>query len=151
VNQNAIETAFGQRLASLANVPAIAWQNADFDPLVALPYLEFVHAPVARVDEVIDGGFARQIGIVLITVVSERGKFTTGANALAESIADYFPKALRLPLSSGGNAVINAPAEVVQGFTDGVYWRVPVRVSYVTESDETAYTPWALEFSGEFG
>lgn len=112
----------------------VAWPNADYNPKVAnaIPYLEFRHEPVARVDEVLDGGFTRQIGLALITVVAERGKFTSSANSLAESVAEIFPKALRLA-GSNGNVVINAPAEIAPSFTDGIYWRVPVRVSYVTE------------------
>jgi hypothetical protein len=135
LSNDAIETALGQHLVTMPNVPPIAWPNANYDPksLSAVPYLEFVHAPVGRVDEVISGGYERQIGLALITVVVERGKFTGQANMIAESVAKRFPKALRLSLLTGGDIVINAPSEIVQGFADGVYWRVPVRVNYVTE------------------
>lgn len=129
-----IETALGQRLEGLPNRPPIAWPNANYDPKAtgAVPYLEFVHSPVTRVDEVTSGGYERQIGLALITVVVERGKFTGNANAIAEAVALRYPKALRL-VAGVGNVVINAPSEIAPGFTDGIYWRVPVRVSYVTE------------------
>lgn len=129
-----IETALGQRLAGMASAPPVAWPSIDYNPTGpnAVPYLEFVHSPVARVDESNDGGFTRQIGLVLVTVVVERGKFTSAANVLAEAVAARFHKALRL-VAGAGNVVINAPAEIAPGFTDGIYWRVPVRVSYVTE------------------
>lgn len=134
MTQQQIEVALGQRLAGMASAPPVAWPNANYDPTTsgAVPYLEFVHEPVTRVDEVISGGFSRQIGLVLITVVVERGKFTGAANALAEAVAARFDKALRL-VAGAGDVVINAPAEIAAGFADGIYWRVPVRVSYVTE------------------
>jgi hypothetical protein len=127
---NEIETAIGQRLEGMTDCPPIAWPNKDFTPNGT--YLEFRHAPNERRDDVISGGYPFQIGIALITVVTARDSFTTTANGLAQDIADRFPKALRLTAGSG-NVVINAPANLGNGFVDGVYWRQPVSISYITE------------------
>lgn len=126
-----IETAIGQHLGGMANVPPIAWPNRPFTPGTD-PYLEFRHAPNGSVDPVIAGGFAYQLGLALITVIVPAGGFTTAANTIAQAVADRFPKALRLT-AGAGRVVINAPTSLATPFQDGAYWRQPVRVSYITE------------------
>lgn len=125
-----IENALGQRLVAVAGNVPIAWPNKDFVP--STPYFEFRHTPVDRVDDTTSGGFAYQTGIVLITVVADRDKFATEANGLAQTIADGFPKALRLTAGTG-TVLINAPSAPATPFVDGVYYRLPVRVTYITE------------------
>lgn len=125
-----IENAIGEHLAGMAGAPAIAWPNASFTP--AGTYLEFRHSPNGRFDPVIAGGYAYQIGLVLITVVVPAGGFATAANTLAQAVANRFPKALRLT-AGAGKVVINAPSSVAAPFQDGAYWRQPVRVQYITE------------------
>lgn len=132
-----IETAIGQHLSGMANVPPIAWPNRKFTP-GTVPYLEFRHAPNGSFDPVIAGGYAYQIGLVLITVVIPANQFTTAANTLAQAIANRFPKALRL-MASSGNVVINAPTSLATPFQDGAYWRQPVRISYITEPESAAF------------
>lgn len=129
---NEIEAAVGQHLAAMADCPPVAWPNQDFTP--SGTYIEFRHAPTERVDPVISGGHPYQIGIFLMTVIIPAGGFTTAANVVAQNIANRFPKALRLNTGSG-NVVINAPSSLANGFQDGAYWRQPVRVFYITESD----------------
>lgn len=134
MNLDSIETALGQRLVTIPSVPPIAWPNRDYDPKLpnAVPYLEFVHAPVQRVDDTIDASDPRQEGLALVTVIVPRGQFTGQANALADAVAARFTTGLRLSMQGGGSVMITKPADVVQGFTDGIYWRVPVRIAYRT-------------------
>lgn len=134
MNNTAIETAIGQHLAAMPGALPIAWPNADYDPRAvgAAPYVEFVHAPVQRLDDTIDASEPRQEGLVLMTVVSARGNFTNAVNAIADAVAARFGTGLRLALSTGGEVMMTKPADIVQGFTDGVYWRAPVRLTYRT-------------------
>lgn len=125
-----IETAVGQHLATMLDAPAIAWPNAKF--IANGAYIEFRHAPIEQIDETISGGFVYQTGLFLITAVVPAGGFTGEANALAQAIADRFPKALRIT-TDAGNVLVNAPPSMGSGFQDGAYWRQPVRVSYLTE------------------
>lgn len=125
-----IEQVIGQHLSGMAGVPDIAWPNKDYDG--AVPYIEFRHVPVERVDPVISGGFAYMSGIVLLTVVVARDGFTSAAWDIVQDISDRFPKALRLA-GSTGTVVINRPAVPGTGFVDGTYWRQPISVSYITE------------------
>jgi hypothetical protein len=124
-----IEQAIGLRLAGLGK--PVAWPNRDFTPNGT--YIEFRHSPGARFDETIDATGPRQTGIVLLTVVTRAGGFATEANNLAQTIADLFPKALRIPAGSG-KVLISAPSSLGPPFQDGAYWRQPVRVFYLTES-----------------
>ena len=125
-----IETALGQRLETMTGVLPIAWPNRDFEP--SGKYCEFRHSPGDVVDPVVSGGFDYREGIALITVAVPSGEYTALANVEAQKIADRFPKALRLP-AGNGNVVISAPSSPRPGFQSGDYWRVPVRVSYITE------------------
>lgn len=127
---NEIETAMGQHLEGMDDCPPIAWPNKDFTP--SGDYLEFRHAPNERRDDVISGGYAYQIGIALITVVTAKDAFSTTANGLAQDIMDRFPKALRLSAGTG-NVVIYSPANPGSGFVDGVNWRQPITIQYLTE------------------
>jgi len=124
-----IENAIGQVADSATALP-VAWPNRDYSGPV--PYLEFRHSPNTVTDDSLGGTNARQDGIALITVVGEVNTFAAPLLALAQQVADAFPKALRIPAGSG-NVLINTPSSVVAGFTDGVNYRVPVRISYETE------------------
>ena len=125
-----IEKAVGQHLTGMSSCPPVAWQNKDASP--ALPYIEFRHVPNTVTDDTIDGTGIMHQGLFLLTVVVARDKFTTQANTIAQAIATRFPKALRLTAGSG-KVLINAPPSLGAGFVDGVYWRQPVRLSYLTE------------------
>jgi hypothetical protein len=127
-----IETAMGQRLATISPEPRISWPNKDATP--ALPYLAFKHIPVSVEDETLDNTGRRQVGLVLVTVVAQRDSFTTGANTLAQAVADRFPRGLRLPVAGKGAILIRRWPEVVDGFHDRTGdWNVPVRISFETE------------------
>lgn len=139
-----IETAVGKHLALMQDCPSIAWPNKDYSGTT--PYIEFRHAPTDRVDETVSGGYPRQIGLFLLTVVVERDKFTGPANAIAQDIADRFPKAQRI-IAADGTVLINTPSSLGTGFQDGSFWRQPVRVSYITESTVGGFTGTVIEGS----
>ena len=125
-----IETALGQRLETIADGVPVAWPNNDFVPTGE--YFEFRNVPASREDQVISGGYPYQYGIALITAVAPKGSFSNRVNELAQIIADGFPKALRLAAGSG-TVLITAPASPAPAFPDGAYFRLPVRVAYLTE------------------
>lgn len=126
-----IEREIGRHLEAMADCPPIAWENKDFPP--SFPYIEFRHAPTTRLDETVDCTGPIEVGIVLLTVVTKQDAFTNEALDLAQSVADHFPKGLRLA-GTGGTVLIYAPAAPASGFVDGNAWRLPVRVFYMTET-----------------
>jgi hypothetical protein len=130
MTDNDIENAIGQHLAAMTNCPPIAFPDKDFTPNG--PYIEMRHVPGERFDDTIDAIGAIQTGIILLTAVTPAGGFATAANTIAGAIAARFPKALRLA-AAGRTVLINAPASPGTPFTDGAYFRKPVRVFYITE------------------
>jgi hypothetical protein len=127
---NDIETAVGQHLSAITDVPDIAWPNDDFTP--SGPYIEFRHAPNDSIDDTISGGFEYQTGLFLLTVVTKKNDFTTDANTLASKVKAQFPYGLRLS-AGDGTVLINRPTSPGTPFPDGAYWRQPLRISYITE------------------
>jgi len=125
-----IETALGTRLTGISPAPRIAWPNKDAAP--ALPYLEFRHVPVSIEDITLDNTGKRQLGLVLVTVVTQKDKFTTEANGLVAAVQARFLRSSRITAGAGAIVVTKHP-EPVAPFQDGVYWRQPVRITYETE------------------
>jgi hypothetical protein len=126
-----IETALGQRLANISPALRIAWPNKDAD--LALPYVEFLHAPVSLEDNTLDSTGKRRVGLALLTVVSREDQFSTEANGIVAAIEAQFPRGLRLSVIGKGDVLIRRWPEAVAPFQDGTHWRQPVRISYETE------------------
>ena len=124
-----ISNVIEQQLKMLLPALKIGWPNKDVPVGTAHPYLIFDHVPVSRKDNTLNGGGEIVSGFVQITVMSDIGKFATGATTLADSIAALFPYTLRLPVT-GGTITIIQPPEVKQGYPDGPHWRTPVRIPY---------------------
>lgn len=124
---NAIETAFGQRLAAPEIAP-IVWANKAASP--AKPYAAVQHVPTTRDAPAIAGNGAILIrGYFMVTVVTEVNTFATLAADLAEQIAARFPMALRLTVE-GRVMQITRPAQILPAFMDEADWRQPVRIDY---------------------
>lgn len=128
MNEADIQKAIGQRLAATSGLPAIVWPNKDAS-LPALPYVVVDFVPGTRTDSTLGGTAMEANGFVMVTVVSELDAFATDGLAQAQTIADRFPKALRL-LITGATVLITKPSEVKQGYRDGPHWRTPVRIDY---------------------
>lgn len=130
-----IETAVGQHLAGLDDVPTIVWPNlrkGGEDNPPTRPYLEFRHSPGVAEDITITGDSpVRHRGIFLISVVTDLGQTTGAANGLAQLILGGFPKGLRLTAGDGFVLIENTP-NASAGFRDGVNWRMPITVRYRT-------------------
>lgn len=132
MNIGDIESALGQHLADMVDVPPIAWANKSAN--LEKPYLTTLHAPVSQINPTLDGSVAvDSLGLWLVTVVAEGNAFTTQANAVAQSIADHYRQGGRIA-GTGGTVLIERVA-IVGGFHDQAEnWNVPVRISYRTET-----------------
>jgi len=125
-----ITVALKARLVTVAGSIPVAWPGKDFTP--GQEYIEFAHAPTQRIDNTGTGGATAQEGIVLMTAVVRAGIGETRAEQIADIIRAGFPYPLRLTAGSA-KVLINRPPEPAPGFTDGTYYRIPVRVRYITE------------------
>jgi len=121
-----IETAFGQALAAVSGIPAIAWPNRTSEP--DRPFVLFDHVPTVWDNVTVDASETRAEGFVLVSVCVAQGVFTTPAITQAKAIQDAFPVGRRL----GGVCVTQVQPQ--QGFFDGAGWRQPVRIDYRSES-----------------
>lgn len=127
IRESDISIALAARLGDMFPLPTIAWENK----VVTLdkPYLypQVVRGP--RTGPSVEGNVAVSDGQYLVTVVSERDKFTVAAENLADDVAEHFPMGLVLPVE-GGQITIMQPPEILPGFPDDVSWRIPVRIRY---------------------
>lgn len=121
-----IETAFGQSLAAIDGIPAIAWPNRSTEP--ARPFVLFDHVPAVWENVTVDASETRADGYVVASVCIAQGGFSTAANGLAGDILAAFPVGRRL----GGVCVTQA--RPLPGYFDGIGWRQPVRVDYRSEA-----------------
>jgi hypothetical protein len=126
-----IETALGQRLATMTACPPIAWPNKDVNP--ARPFLFVQHVPTPRAARQLQGSGYIGGGALMVTIVTARDKFATQANTIAQSVIDRFPQGLRLS-AGNGTVLIHKPAEPMPAFQDGPDWRQPVRIAYRLEN-----------------
>lgn len=131
MNYGAITDALKARLVTVADTIPVSWPGLAFTP--GAEYIEFGHFPTQRIDNTGTGGVTVQEGIVLLTVVVRAGIGEKRAEEIADIIRVGFPYPLRLT-GVGGKVLVNRPPEPVPGFTDGAYYRLPVRVRYITEA-----------------
>lgn len=128
MNAADIQTALGQRLAATPGIPAIVWPNRD-TILPELPYLVADFVQTSRADATLGGTATVENGFLMVTVVSELDAFATDGLTIAQTVADRFPMALRLPIT-GAKVLITQPPQIKQGYRDGPHWRTPVQVNY---------------------
>ena len=129
ISEADISQALGQRLATMAGAPPIAWENKDLPIGTAYPYLVVQVVRVSRTDPAIAGGLGRARGYMTVTVVDEVDKWATDSERLADDISDRFAYPLTLDVT-GGKITIMQPPLIQQGFRDGPRWRLPVRIDY---------------------
>lgn len=125
-----IAQALGVRLLSMSSPsPRVVWEDDDRIP--TRPYLQSQMVNVSRKSPGLKGGGVISRGYMQVTVVTTAGDMARTAKAMAQSVADQFPKALRLAGPSGGYVTITEAARIITpGYTDGVDWRIPVHVDY---------------------
>lgn len=123
-----IETAFGQRLATMTGALPIVWPNKTAEP--GKPYFDVQHVPTSNDSPALSGGGEVQRGYFVVTAVTQSNAFSTSANTSAEAVKSHFPKGLTLSAGSRKMRVWR-PAQMLAGFADEVDWRQPVRVDYL--------------------
>jgi hypothetical protein len=123
-----IANALEARLGTASGLPVVIWENQDALPTTR-PYLDFQNVRVSTRDQALAGGAGVSEGYLMITVVADQNAYATGAASIADDVAERYPYGLRLAFD-GGHVLITKPPHVMQGFPEGAYWRVPVRIDY---------------------
>ena len=126
IRQTAITDALKAHLADMPDKPPVAWENQDSLP-GAYPYLIVtpVRGEPARVTH---DGVHRYPGLLQVAVVVAAGTGTRAAYDLAETVAAHFYGA-DLTADGGQLRITDAP-QIMDGYTDGARFRVPVLVRY---------------------
>ena len=129
MNEAEIEIALVKHLKGIQPAYPIVWPNPKVPYDGEKPYLIFEMVRVSRTDPAIAGGTVRSRGYLMLTVVADRGKFTTSANRIADTVADHFSYPRRIA-GIGGTVTIIKPPEVMNDPGTGRDWRIPVRIDY---------------------
>lgn len=127
ISLDEIEIELAKHLSEMDDVPNIAWQNRDVDPV--RPFLAADHVPGSRTDPTLDGQGETVTGQLMVYVVIESNSFTKPANLLADKVMQRFKYRTLIPLTIG-DILITKPPEALPGYRDGPDWRVPVRIDY---------------------
>lgn len=131
MSAEAIELALKARLTEYTDLPK-AWPNQDFDPKAPgnLPYVAVDLVKAGTSDRTIEGDAPETVGRLVATVVTAKGISSGTANRHADAIAALFPMGLKL--AAGAVTVeITQPPHIREGLPDGVYWRVPVAITFL--------------------
>lgn len=114
--------------------PAIAFENARFEPQVGTPYARADLLPAESQSPVIlsAGELVYESGIFQVTLHFPEGEGTKKALVMAEAVREHFPKGLRLQ-SEGLTVIVKKRASVAGGFNENGWYVVPISVPYFSQ------------------
>lgn len=133
---DAIRAALDTRLTTLPSWDAtrIAWPNVRYAPLAGETYLQVdVSVAEPRQAELGSSGRNLQRGLYVVSVVAQAGNGLGESLAIADRIADHFPRGL--DLSATGFAVTIAKAWAAPSFSRDSWYVTPVTITW------EAFTP----------
>lgn len=133
---DAIRAALDGRLVTLPNWNAsrIAWPNVQYAPLAQETYLQVAfNAAEPRQAEVGSSGRNLQRGLYVVSVCAQAGHGLGESLAIADRIADHFPRGL--DLAAGAFAVTIAKAWAAPSFPRDSWYVTPVTITW------EAFTP----------
>lgn len=129
----------------MAIKPRIQQLNADLGILIAWPaartelptsggktspYIRVGRVTAAPVRRYIaDGQQYQRTGFIMLTLVAPLGNDVTYYTKIAGDIADHFSDDVKMPYRDLCVSIPTAP-HVQDGFEDGGYWNIPIRVSW---------------------
>lgn len=118
-------------LNSMANMPAMAWPNVDFDSEAVDEYVRVYMLPAES--EADSLGCDAFIGLIQASVYVRDGKGIIDATGYADLIRAAFPKGLETTNGSTTFKVIKTPwdAPII---IDGGWCQIPVSIPYKTIS-----------------
>lgn len=125
-----IRRALEKRLGTMTDVPAIAWENVDFDPKEEDSWLRVSYVPVeARETAVGAGAQVKNKGLFLVDCFVK--KTAEGGPADADALADLvISRFRRQTLTENGATVVCMYAERSQGIDESPWFFVPVKIEW---------------------
>lgn len=124
-----IRTALETKLAGIAGVPQIAWENVTYTPTTGTPFVQPRLIPTTREPAV--RGLNPQMyyqGIFRINCYVPEGLGPAAADDLADKIIDAFEATT--DVTAGSTIVSIRYAEREQGMPDGTFFMIPVNIGW---------------------
>lgn len=97
---SAIRSAMTARLQTLANLPAVAWENVPFTPAAGAVYLKPALLPGEPLQaEIGTTGLNMHMGVYQISIFAPAGSGVSAINTLRDAICDHFKRGVELTYS----------------------------------------------------
>ncbi len=128
---NDILSGLSGRLATMPNLPDVAWMNAKFERKSSVEYLaEFILPADTEQAGLGDSGINEDIGIYQVNVHIPKDIGRGRAIELADLIADHFSRGLVITKNSTNLRITGGSIGVP--LTDDIFYMIPVRIRYQT-------------------
>jgi|TARA_R110000822_G_scaffold50546_1_gene131899 hypothetical protein len=128
---NDIEGALMTRLSTLANSPAVAYPNINFEPTLGTAYLRANMIPVDTVQVSLGtSGKDETSGILQIDVVQPAGE---GRSTLPDNIADHFKRGTVMTYN-GVNIRVRS-VSISSPIRDEAWYFIPVSINFQTYTE----------------
>ena len=126
-----ISSALDTRLAAMASVPPVAWENSNYSPVKGTLYLRATLLPGDTEGATIgSGGTDEHVGLYQIDVMGGVGKGKNATVVMADLVADHFKPVTEL--TDSGTTVRCVSVSRGTGRNENGRWRIPVTVKYLS-------------------
>lgn len=129
MSHQAISAALSSHLAAMPDLPPVAWENAEFQPVDGESFLRESFLPGnGGILGMGDTGSNSFTGVYQISVFTKLGDYKLDAQNLVTDIADHFRRGQRITHS--GQSVTLERVDMAQGRKSGGWWFVPVSIRW---------------------
>ncbi len=129
MTQQLIRAALDTHLAVMPNLPPIAWEGEDFDPVAGTTYAKVSLLPRYPDNPTLSERLQDNGGIYQISLYFPRGTETGDMDALAGTVQTHFAAGTALAAGIINVRIEGTPA-IAAGFPTGDRWLVPVSIRY---------------------
>tara|TARA_R110000868_G_scaffold317712_1_gene578506 strand:+ start:3040 stop:3447 length:408 start_codon:yes stop_codon:yes gene_type:complete len=124
-----IRSVLETQLASVTDVPQIAYENVPYEPTTGTSYIQVNYLPTSRRPAVRGlNPTQRYEGIFVILCYAPEGKGPAAAEAIAENVMSAFEATTSL--TTNNTSVSIDYSEVKQGYLDSPWFVVPVNIGW---------------------
>jgi len=124
-----IRAALESKLANIAGIPPIAFDNVPYDPTTGTSFIKSSYIPVTRVPAV-RGLNPSQLykGLYSVTVYCPEGNGPGVADGIANTVIENFEAATDVSLNSFNVSIDYAERQ--QGFLDTPWYYIPINIGW---------------------
>ena len=124
-----IRAALESKLANIAGIPPIAFDNVPYDPTTGTSFIKSSYIPVTRVPAV-RGLNPSQLykGVYSVTVYCPEGNGPGVADGIANTVIENFEAATDVSLNNFNVSIDYAERQ--QGFLDTPWYYIPINIGW---------------------